>query len=153
MPRNSSRSSDSKRHFDWVYHAYQDLLAARALISDKRLYNPVVFHCQQAVEKSLKAFLLCKNRRLLDGHNVTWLCKQAALINPDFASWAARLASLNRLYIETRYPADFPVYITAEEAGGFLSDAEDIVAFVCNLIKFDYNSYRIKNKVNAGGVK
>ncbi|MGN0587398.1 MAG: HEPN domain-containing protein [Oscillospiraceae bacterium] len=141
-----NHSGDSKRYYDWLYHAYQDMLAARLLITDKRLYAPAVFHCQQAIEKSLKGFLLYKTRRLNDGHNVTWLCKQAALLDECFKQWLPQTTSLNKYYIETRYPADIPQDISYSDAQDMLRTTEEIMEAVCGIIKFDYNSYHKRSK-------
>lgn len=146
MSRRSNHSSDSKRYYDWLYHAYQDLLAARRLIEDNRLYGPTVFHCQQAIEKSLKAFLLYKHRKLFDGHNLTWLCKQAAMTDQSFTKWISKSTLLNRFYIETRYPADIPDEIDRELAEDILAATEEMMEFICDNIKFDYNSYHKRGK-------
>ncbi|MBP1560450.1 MAG: HEPN domain-containing protein [Oscillospiraceae bacterium] len=146
MSRRSNHTTDSKRYFDWLYHAYQDLLAARMLIEDNRLYGPTVFHCQQAIEKSLKAFLLFKHRKLFDGHNLTWLCKQAALTDQAFTQWIGKSTLLNRFYIETRYPADIPEEISRELAEDILAATEEMTEFICDAVKFDYNSYHKRGK-------
>ena len=148
MSRKSSHSGDSKRYYDWLFHAYQDLLAARMLITDRRLFNPTVFHCQQAIEKSLKAFLLYKHRKLFDGHNLTWLCKQAALTDQSFTKWIGKSTLLNRFYIETRYPADIPEEIDRQLVEEILEATEDMMDFICDNIKFDYNSYHYRSKKN-----
>ncbi len=144
MSRKSNHSSDSKRYYDWLFHAYQDLLAARMLVTDRRLFNPTVFHCQQAIEKGLKAFLLYKHRKLFDGHNLTWLCKQAALTDQSFTKWIGKSALLNRFYIETRYPADIPEEIDRELVEDILAATEEMMEFICDNIKFDYNSYHYR---------
>ncbi len=148
MSRKSSHNGDSKRYYDWLFHAYQDLLAARMLITDRRLFNPTVFHCQQAIEKSLKAFLLYKHRKLFDGHNLTWLCKQAALTDQSFTKWIGKSTLLNRFYIETRYPADIPEEIDRQLVEEILEATEDMMDFICDNIKFDYNSYHYRSKKN-----
>ena len=146
MGRSSNHSGDSKRYYDWLYHAYQDMLAAKMLIDDKRLYGQTVFHCQQAIEKGLKAFLLYKHRKLFDGHNLTWLCKQAAMTDQAFTKWIAKCAILNRFYIETRYPADIPEEISRDLAEDILFAADEMTDFICEYIKFDFNSYHKRNR-------
>ena len=146
MSRSSSHSTDSKRYYDWLFHAYQDLLAAKTLIEDSRLYEPTVFHCQQAIEKSLKAYMLYKTHRLFDGHNLTWLCKQAAMLDSGFTKWIGKSTLLNRFYIETRYPADIPVEIDRRLAEDILAATEEMTDFVCDTIKFDFNSYHKRTK-------
>lgn len=146
MSRSSSHSTDSKRYYDWLYHACLDIMSARILVEDDRLCKPAVFHCQQAMEKGLKAFLLYKHRKLFDGHNLTWLCKQAAMTDGAFTEWISKSAVLNRFYIETRYPADIPEEIGRELAKDILTSTEDMLKFICGITKFDYRSYRKKGK-------
>ena len=102
------RDNDSRRYFDWLYYANLDLLAAKTLLSDERCYNGAAFHCQQSIEKGLKGYLLFKKHKLYDGHNLTWLCKQAMQTDSHFSTWLEKSTMLNHYYIETRYPADIP---------------------------------------------
>lgn len=137
--------TDSKRCYDWMFYAYGDIISARLLSTDKRLYSMAAFHCQQCAEKALKAFLLSKNHKLMDGHNLTWLCKQAALVNDGFARWIAESAMLNRYYIETRYPADILLEVDREALEQITVSAEGLLEFAAQQIKFDYASYHKKN--------
>lgn len=146
MSRSSSHKTDSKRYYDWLYHACLDIMSARVLMGDERLSKPVVFHCQQAMEKGIKAFLLYKHRKLFDGHNLTWLCKQAALTDQSFTKWIGKSTLLNRYYIETRYPADIPEEIDRGAVKEILDATEDMLEFICGLTKFDYRSYRKNGK-------
>lgn len=146
MSRSSSHSTDSKRYYDWLYHACLDIMSARALMEDERLAKPVVFHCQQAMEKGLKAFLLYKHRKLFDGHNLTWLCKQAALTDQSFTKWIGRSTLMNRYYIETRYPADIPEEIARDFTKETLEATEEMMRLIFDVTKFDYRSYRKKGK-------
>lgn len=141
MSRGSNHNTDSKRYYDWLYHSYLDYLAAKNLISDKRCNCAVAFHCQQCIEKALKGYLLFKNHRLFDGHNLTWLCKQAALLDQEFKKYLVKSANLNRFYIETRYPADIPMEIGDEEIKDLILSAEEMMYFIMEQIKFDFKSY------------
>lgn len=75
MGGNRSRmhnGNDSRRYYDWLEHSSQDLIAAKILSEDDRCYRLSAFHCQQAIEKALKAYILLKSDVLVDGHNLTW---------------------------------------------------------------------------------
>lgn len=146
MSRSSSHKTDSKRYYDWLYHACLDIMSARVLMEDERLARPVVFHCQQAMEKGIKAFLLYRHRKLFDGHNLTWLCKQAAMTDQSFTKWIGRSTLLNRYYIETRYPADIPEEMSRDFVRETLEATEEMMEFICGVTKFDYRSYRKKGK-------
>ena len=141
MARSSNKKGDSKRYYDWVYHAVLDRMAAQRLCDDPKLYYTAAFHCQQCIEKALKGFLLFKCRRLFDGHNLTWLCKQAAMMDESFVQWIDESVILNRYYIETRYPADIPLNISDETMSSLMTISGDMLDFICDAIKFDFKSY------------
>jgi len=134
-------TSDSKRYFDWLFHANLDYLAAGILIKDERCYPATAFHCQQCIEKALKGFMLFKNRRLFDGHNLTWLCKQAMLMDEHFREYIKDSVALNKYYIETRYPADIPFDIDFDTIQNLFSITSKMLDFICDEIRFDFASY------------
>lgn len=146
-----SKKTDSKRYYDWIYHAWIDRLSAEMLRQDKRLYDAAAFHCQQCIEKGLKGYLLYKSRKLLDGHNLTWLCKQAAMLDENFIQWIDESAVLNRYYIETRYPADMPDYITAETIERLMCMSGEMLEFICDITGFDFASYHKRGAKKARG--
>lgn len=142
--RGSYHSTDSKRYFDWLYHAKLDFLAAQLLREDGRCYNAAAFHCQQSIEKALKGYLLFKTHRLLDGHNLAWLCKQAMQLDISFSKWLSKSARLGRYYIETRYPADIPLDIDTDIITELMQSTEEMLEHICGEIRFDFKSYRKK---------
>ena len=115
MGRRGPRAQDSKRYYDWLYKAEEDLHSARLLKSEEICQLCAAFHCQQCIEKALKAYILYQTNILHDGHNLTWLCKQAVKLDREFTEWLDESADLNRYYIETRYPTDIPVEIHETE--------------------------------------
>ena len=56
--RRSKHSDDSRLFFDWLEIAARDLLAARLLMERQQCLEIAGFHCQQAVEKGLKAYII-----------------------------------------------------------------------------------------------
>jgi HEPN domain-containing protein len=140
------RDSDSKRYFDWLFHANIDYLAAKSLKEDERCYNAAAFHCQQCIEKGLKGYLLFKKHRLYDGHNLTWLCKQAIQADGHFSQWLVKCTMLNRYYIETRYPADIPLDIDTETINELMQYTTEILGFISEQIRFDFMSYHKRKK-------
>ncbi len=88
----------------WVWYSEEDIKSAEVLLQGER-YLQVYFHCQQAVEKRLKAVIVQKTGdlppkihdlpRLL---TITGLDTEEAV--QDF------LTDLNELYIVTRYPLE-----------------------------------------------
>lgn len=131
------RNSDSKRYFDWFFYASLDLLAAKNLYTDERCYPLSAFHCQQCIEKALKGYLLFKRQRLYDGHNLTWLCKQAVMEEPHFRKWLEISAGLNRFYIESRYPADIPTEVNTEIMHTVFEMTADMMDFIAEQIRYN----------------
>ncbi len=130
MRRKPYNSNDSKRYFDWIFSAKLDYLAAQTLLDDVRCYYSVAFHCQQCIEKALKGYILFKKGTLLDGHNLTWLCKQAILVNNHFKKYLSDSVKLNKYYIETRYPADKPFDITHEKIIKLFETTGEMLDFI-----------------------
>lgn len=140
----SYRDGDSRRYFDWLFHANLDFLAAKNLIDDERCFPIVAFHCQQCIEKALKAYLLFKKHKLYDGPSLTWLCKQATQIDPHFEQWLIKSTNLNKYYIETRYPADIPLDIDTDTMNDLLNSTTEMMEFITEQIRFDFMSYHKK---------
>lgn len=129
--KRSAHYSDSRRYYDWLDRAGEDILCAGLLIKDDNCYNGAAFHCQQAIEKALKAYILLKSDTLVDGHNLTWLCKRAMRYDKKFSVWLDESASLNKCYIETRYPADIPMELDYLQIAQFYSMAKELYLFIC----------------------
>jgi len=70
---------DSKRYLDWLEKAARDLKSAKVLKQNECGNDVVAFHCQQAIEKALKGFLLRKTGQIAEGHSLIYLCKEAAI--------------------------------------------------------------------------
>lgn len=132
MPDKRGRSPDSRRYYDWLDRAEEDLTSSRALIDNPDCYNSAAFHCQQTIEKALKAFILLKSGMLVDGHNLTWLLRRAAKHDTNLLNWLEGCVALNRCYIETRYPADIPLDIDHRQVISYYGTARDIFGFVCH---------------------
>ena len=60
---------DSLRYKDWFEKAAHDLRGAEILMEHDGGNDLVAFHCQQAMEKMLKGWLLKTTGELLDGYS------------------------------------------------------------------------------------
>ncbi len=129
--RRHHNTTDSKKYYDWLEMANEDIVCAFLLAQDDNCYNAAAFHCQQTIEKALKAYILLKSDCLVDGHNLTWLCKQAMKYDKSFRVWLEESASLNRCYIETRYPADIPLELSYTAVMGYCNMAKEMYLFIC----------------------
>jgi len=66
---------DSLRYKDWLEKAGMDLKSAKVLKQNDVGNDVVTFHCQQAIEKSLKCYLLKQTGQIAEGHSLIYLCK------------------------------------------------------------------------------
>lgn len=131
MSSRGRNGSDSRHYFDWLEFASADLAAAKVLLGVDYCTNPAAFHCQQSIEKALKGYLLYKGMHNIDGHNLTWLCKQAMRYDQKFRDWLDESAQLNHYYIETRYPSDIPLNLDSKVIERLYKMASDMYDFIC----------------------
>lgn len=134
MSRNRRGQRDSKHYFEWMEYASEDLAAAFVLTNDGTCLNAAGFHCQQTIEKSVKAYLLFVSGKNFDGHNLSWLVRQASKFNSEFSKFMPHTAGLNRYYIECRYPSDNPDEPEEEALKRNLEITRDIYEYICSLI-------------------
>lgn len=134
MGRGRGKPHDSKRYFDWLERAERDLDSARILKDNNGDNCNAAFHCQQCIEKALKGYLLYKTGKHVDGHNLTFLCRSACRIDEKFNEWLDESTSLNRYYIETRYPTDVGFDITDSKLEKVYKMANDTYEFIFGVI-------------------
>ncbi|MDR1379889.1 MAG: HEPN domain-containing protein [Tannerella sp.] len=91
---------------DWVLSAEKDIKNASIIIEEEDLTTIVAFHCQQAIEKYFKAYILEKGKPLLKIHD---LLKLYGIIKEikDLEMDEDILSIINEAYIEDRYPGEF----------------------------------------------
>lgn len=130
MSRRRKGGRDSLYYYKWLDKALFDLQAARILLTWGGDPCNVAFHCQQAIEKALKGYLLYRTGKHFDGHNLTYLCRQAVQQDEDFQEYLDESAALNNLYIETRYPTDLPLDMDERTVKQYLIMAENMFAAI-----------------------
>ena len=119
----------------WLRKAERDLAAARRLmLGETPLRDTGVYHCQQAVEKGLKAFLTYHNTSHQKTHNLVALLDVAETIDPTFARWLEAAKMLTPYATEFRYPGEI-IEPTAEEAAKALQHAEDFLNFLAEKLR------------------
>lgn len=137
MSRRRSGNGDSRHYWDWLDFAWDDLTAAQVLSEQPSCCNAAAFHCQQCIEKALKAFILFHTGEAVDGHNLTWLCRQAVKRDRSFEQWLDESAYLNRYYIQTRYPSDEPLELSAIQVKKACTMAQEMYAAICRSVDGD----------------
>ncbi len=116
----------------WLAKAGNDLINAEIILASKaRLlpFDTVCFHCQQATEKFLKAFLVMHEKPFPYTHNLADLVAVCIQVDPSFAEIQRKAEMLTPFAVEIRYPDDYymPSSREAEEAYNI---AVEIKAFI-----------------------
>jgi HEPN domain-containing protein len=126
----TSKEADYIRQ--WLEKADHDLIAATLLIEQRPLILDIVcFHCQQCVEKYLKAFLISHGWDLIKTHNVNFLLEECGIKDGDFKSIV--LKNLNLFTSDIRYPDNF-LDPSLSEANEYLAIAENVKILVLKKI-------------------
>lgn len=115
----------------WLVSAKHDLDLAFLIERDGGFSDTVCYFCHQTAEKSLKAVLI--SHGILDfphTHKLKVLQKQIMEFNSDISQFTDEITQLDKYYIETKYPSDFPVDYPREEAQKAINYAEKIYGFI-----------------------
>ncbi len=114
---------------EWLEWADLDLRTAERMLQPPSAPGVVAFHCQQAAEKALKAFLTWHDSPFANTHNMETLVGQCAGIDLAFAGLRTRAATLTPFAAAGRYPGG-PPEPAPEDAEAALALARELVAFV-----------------------
>ena len=94
---------------EWLRKADDDIAVAERLLSDEVAFpNAVTFHCQQAAEKYIKAFLVWYEIDFPKTHDLEELLDLAETSNRDLAASLRNVIVLTPYGVELRYPGDRP---------------------------------------------
>lgn len=89
----------------WIEKAEKDLLTGeRELSFENPVTDTICFHCQQAVEKYLKAFLVHHQVYFTKTHNIGNLIELCATIDSSFKDELEDADILTDYAVEIRYP-------------------------------------------------
>lgn len=119
---------------DWLTRAHQDLRAARVLAAGRdALLDVAIYHCQQAGEKAVKAFLQWRDEPFAKTHNLRALVIQAATLEKGFEALAMPAEILTPYISAFRYPGGADQLVPSrEEFDEALQHAQAIYDFVLN---------------------
>jgi HEPN domain-containing protein len=123
MPHDPALVEDTR---SWLVKASLDLRAAQHdLEASPPLSADAVFHCQQAAEKALKAFLAWHDEPFRKTHNLEELGRQAAALDSSLGSLVDRAGGLTEYAWKFRYPGE-PGEPTREETEQALALAREV---------------------------
>lgn len=127
MPHDPALIAETRA---WLSKAAKDLAAAQyELLATPPFAEDVLFHAQQAVEKSLKAFLTWHGNPFRKTHNLVELGEACAGIDTTLEPSLRRAAPLTEYAWKFRYPGNVEEP-TSDEAAAALSTAIDVYGIV-----------------------
>jgi len=123
----------------WLLKANEDLLVINKLTEHEIIAtSSVCFHCQQAVEKFLKAFLIVNGVEIKKTHNIEYLLSECADIDSEFADINPK--ELSEFGVDARYPGD--MYIPNKEE---TLEYKNLAFVIKELVEMKINkNYKIK---------
>jgi HEPN domain-containing protein len=118
----------------WLGKAEQDLMSAQRLLEiEPMILDNACFHCQQAMEKYLKAFLIYHGRDIERTHNIIYLLSECANYDSIFSTIDPM--NINAYAVQGRYP-DSNIMPTSDEAKSYYLLAIQIKSIVRERIIF-----------------
>lgn len=114
---------------EWVSKAEDDYQVAQREMRSrgKKSYDAICFHCQQAIEKYMKAFLYAKKVDFPKTHNLIELLRLCSPLDGSFEMYKDLLIELDRYGVRYRYPG---VSAEKEDAKSALSGAKSLREFL-----------------------
>jgi HEPN domain-containing protein len=129
MPSNPKVERETRR---WLEIVRKDLRRARKdLDSPPPDAESAMFHCQQAVEKAMKAFLVCHNVPFTKTHDLANLGNQCIGLDQSLRPLVLQVASLTDYAVEYRYPSEL-AEPTIEQAEQAIALASEFVTAITN---------------------
>lgn len=113
----------------WLQKADRDRRTAEAaLVQDPPITDTAAFHCQQAAEKLLKAYLVWRVTEFERTHDLRALVLACADLDGDFDGLLDRVAPLTAFAVRFRYPGRADP--TVEQVKQALEVVEEVWDFV-----------------------
>lgn len=123
----------------WLIKANEDLLVISKLTEYEVIAtSSVCFHCQQAVEKFLKAFLIANGVEIKKTHNIEYLLSECADFDGDFSDIDPK--ELSDFGVDARYPGDMFIPDPDEtiEYKNLAFEIKDLVEMkISKILKYD----------------
>jgi len=102
---------------EWLVEADEDFNFASINLEERdRFFARICFHFQQAAEKYLKAYIVAYDLSFKKIHDLTKLLKICQQKDNAFKILSQDTQFLTDFYVDTRYPAVWPVGRTKKEA-------------------------------------
>jgi HEPN domain-containing protein len=131
MPLDPARVAETR---EWLQKAAQDLRGARVdLDATPPLLEDALFHCQQAVEKTLKGFLAWHDVPFRKTHSLEELGTAAEMVDPSLETFLEPAVPLTEYAWAFRYPGDTPVPSTEDALAAYRTAKQAVAAVISRL--------------------
>ena len=119
---------------EWIKKAEHDLGSAKIIF----LYLPdysdtIAFHCQQAVEKYIKAIMVYKEIEFQRSHDLIYLLELLSSVSEISKDRYKKAVSLNGYSVQIRYP-DKIVKLSSEELEDAIAISQEFRTFAIEQI-------------------
>lgn len=122
---------------EWIEKGDHDLGSAKLIfLHIPEYFDTIAFHCQQAVEKYLKALLIYFEIDFKRSHDLMYLLDLLSQSIEIKESMYDSAILLNGFSVQIRYP-DNTVYLSSEELETSISIAQDIRDYVIKTVGID----------------
>lgn len=120
-------------HEKWLLYAHEDLNMAKiAMLPNYMMVRSALYHAQQCAEKTLKAYIICKTKKLPPRtHDLSGLVQVCTTFDNDFINLCQDAEDINPFSTATRYPEDAYMYPDVDYAQTIIAKANNIYYFVC----------------------
>jgi HEPN domain-containing protein len=118
----------------WIIKGDHDLGTAKVTyLHIPEFLDTVTFHCQQAVEKYLKAYLIFQSIEFRFSHDLVYLLDLINQKDSEFDRFYDLVSELQGYAIEIRYPNE-TIFLTKEKVENAIRIAKNIREFVSKKI-------------------
>jgi len=133
------KKSDTEFALEWMDKAKNDFITAQQTLAlpDGPTDTPS-FHCQQAVEKSLKALLTFHHISFPKIHDLLQLLDMSSPLLPCLDKYREKFAAIAGYAVEVRYPGN-GFNPSREDAKEALRVAEEVISMVTSNITSSQN--------------
>ncbi|MBM3326873.1 MAG: HEPN domain-containing protein [Calditrichaeota bacterium] len=119
----------------WFEEANLDMLNAKLLFNANGTASRIGLLLQQAIEKSLKGWLIARGWELVKTHDLELLLDQAAQRDSRFREFIPYGRIVSRFYVTDRYPPIRRLDISVEEMKALIEKGDRLM----NMLKSDTN--------------
>jgi len=119
----------------WIEKADHDVGSAKIIFQHLPDYfDTIAFHCQQSVEKYIKAALVYFDIEFQRSHDLLYLLELLSVKVGISSELFDKANLLNGFGVEIRYP-DQIIYLTKDEIEQAILIAEDFRTFILHIVK------------------